>query len=259
MAKWIIGTRACLAVVSGLMLGAGCTDGSSESSDRAMLVLAAASLNAAMPALIEQFEARGGAEVELVLASTGNLAAQIENGAPADLFFAADEETVERLAREGQIRSESVTTYATGQLVLTWREGVEPPSELSAIGDPRFETISIANPEHAPYGAAAREALGKVGLWADLERRMVQGENVAQAYQFVQTGNADAAFVARSVLEGMSTPHLPIDPGLHSPIRQAAGILEASSHPRAAEFLEFVMSEDGQEVLAAYGFGRAAS
>lgn len=219
--------------------------------------MAAASLNAAMPELIERFEAAEGSAVELVLASTGSLAAQIENGAPADLFFSADEETVERLSASGEIRSATVETYATGRLVLTWRSDLKRPDSLAAIGEAAYATIAIANPEHAPYGAAARQVIERVGMWEPLQERMVLGENVAQAYQFVRTGNADLAIVARSVLAPAATEYMAIDSALHLPIRQSAGILERSAHPAASEFLEFVMDREGQAILVENGFGPA--
>src|SRR5690606_4802267 len=149
----------------------------------------------------DRFESQAGARVDLALGSTGNLAAQIENGAPADLFFAADEATVERLVASGSIRPASVRTYVVGQLVLVWRDEVEPPVGPQALGESRYEVVAIANPEIAPYGAAAREALQQLGVWEAIEPRIVQGENIAQTYQFVQTGNADVALVARSVVD----------------------------------------------------------
>lgn len=223
-----------------------------------LLVMAAASLNTAMPELIAQFEANTGIPADLVLGATGNLAAQIENGAPADLFFSADAATVERLRNSGAIRPESVVNYANGELVLVWREGIEPPQSLADLADPRFEAVAIANPEHAPYGAAAREALQGLRIWDEMEPRVVMAENVSQSYQLVGTGNADAGLVSRSVLPNPSAiEFLPVDPALHTPIRQAAGVLVRSTHPGAQRFLDFVTSVTGQTVLQEAGF-RAA-
>jgi molybdenum ABC transporter molybdate-binding protein len=242
------------------LLSAGCADGGNEEggvADEPLLVLAAASLSTALPVLIDRFERETGATIDLALGATGNLAAQIENGAPADLLFAADEVTVERLAAKGSIRPASVRPYAVGQLALVWRAGVEPPGGPQALGESRYEVVAIANPEIAPYGAAAREALQRLGVWHAVEPRLVQSENVAQAYQLVQTGNADVALVARSVVDTATAEFIPIDPRLHTPIRQAAGILQHSLHPAAEQFLDYVLSDAGQAVLAEHGFGRA--
>jgi molybdate transport system substrate-binding protein len=209
-----------------------------------------------MPALVERFEADTGLSVDLVLGATGTLAAQMENGAPADLFFAADRHTVERLVESGTIRGESVRDYALGELVLVWRPAVAAPTSLAGLVDARFEIVSIANPESAPYGAAAKQALLSTHLWNELSPRVVMGENVAQTYHLVRTGNADAALVARSIVEG-TVPLLVIDPAAYAPLLHAAGILEEGDAVRAQRFLDFVLSDDGQKILASYGFGPA--
>ncbi len=219
--------------------------------------MAASSLSTVMPALIEAFEGRTGATVDLVLGATRNLAAQIESGAPADLFFAADEETVIRLGASGSIRPSSVRTYAVGRLVIVWRDAVEGPASLEQLAESRYEVIAIANPEIAPYGAAAREALGRAGVWETVERRVVWGENVNQTYQLVQTGNADVALVAKSVVDPEAREFIAVDPERHTPIRQAAGILERSTNPAAEEFLAYVLGDEGQAILEEHGFGRA--
>lgn len=228
----------------------------SPSSPR-LLVLAAASLTEAMPALIAAFEAETGTPSDLVLSATGNLAAQIQNGAPADLFFSADVETVDRLVDSGTIDPTSVRTFAVGGIVLVWRTGAPPPGGLEEIVNERFEVIAIANPEIAPYGAAARAALQAIGVWNTIQPRIVQGENISQTYQFVRTGNADVAIVARSIADPEFGSWLPIDQALHEPVRQAAGVLERSTHPAAHDFLDFVVGPEGQAILQDHGFGAA--
>lgn len=216
--------------------------------------MAAASLNTVMPELIEAFEATSGTDVTLVLGSTGSLAAQIEHGAPADVFFAADDETVARLAAAGEVRPESSRTYGLGELVMIWREGKAPPASVTELGEPRFETVAIANPEHAPYGIAAQEALSASGVWDAMTDRVVYGESVSQTYQLVETGNADAGIVARSVLPPGVTDFVVVDSALHAPIRHDAALLTRSTRPAAAEFLDFVTGAAGQRILAAHGF-----
>src|SRR5690606_22705966 len=118
--------------------------------------------------------------------------------------------------------------------------------------------VSIANPEHAPYGMAAREALMTAGIWEQVEPRVVYGENVAQAYQFVATGNADVGLVARSVVVDTTVVgYRLVDASLHEPVRQAAAVLLRSTHPQAEPFLDFVLSPAGQRILGRFGFGPA--
>ncbi len=232
--------------------------GSGDPGDRPLLVMAATSLATVMPQLIDGFTGETGTLVDLATGSTGGLAAQIGSGAPADLFFAADEETVERLVASGAIRASSVRHYATGRLALVWRAGLEPPGGPEALIEGRYDVIAIANPEIAPYGAAARETLAKLEIWDTISARIIHGENVGQAYQFVRTGNADAAFVARTIVDTIRSPFLDVDPLLYRPLRHTAGILERSRHPAAEAFLDFVLSDQGQALLAEHGFARAA-
>ena len=240
-----------------LLAGVACAGdgrGADEAHGPPLLVLAAASLNSAMPALIEQFESESGQEVDLVLGASGNLAAQIQAGAPADLFFSADEATMRRLAASGAVDEREVRTYAVGELVLIWREGTTAPAAIESIIETP-KSIAIANPEHAPYGAAAREALRSLGFWDELEPRLVYGENVSQAYQLVRTGNADLGLVARSILrEEDQRSFLPVDPSLHPPIPHSAAPLTRTTRRAAAEqFLNFVLSPRGQSILADFG------
>lgn len=227
--------------------------------DPPLLVLAAASLNRAMPALVERFENDTGHAVDLVLGSTGNLAAQIQAGAPADVFFAADEAAMQRLAASGAVDEREIRTYGMGELVLIWSEGGTAPSSLESIAEILNTSLAIANPEHAPYGAAARQALLSLNLWESLEPRVVYGENVSQAYQLVRTGNADLGLVARSILrEEDQNAFLPVDPALHPAIPHTAAPLTRTARPAAAtQFMDFVLSPTGQSILADFGLRSA--
>jgi molybdate transport system substrate-binding protein len=243
-----------------LALAVGCRGdkGSSESGEP-LMVMAAASLNRVMPELINRFEEKTGQQVTLVTGATGSLAAQLTNGAPADLFFSADEETVERLENEGLIRRGTVTPYAEGRLVLIWRDGAPPPASLVALSTGPYEVVAIANPEVAPYGVAALQALENSSVGESVEGVTVRANSVNDAYQFVRTGNADAGIVALSAIDPATEAHLMIDPSLYEPIRQAAGIVESSKNPSAARFLKFVTGEEGREILARYGFSAPGS
>ena len=223
-----------------------------------LLVLAASDLIAAFDTLVPHFEGLHEVRVTVVFGSSGNLATQIRHGAPADLFLSADAGFVDRLIAEGLIDPESRTAYAVGPLALVVPPGRTAPSGLRELRDPAFRTLAIANPDHAPYGAAAAAALRTAGIWDEVVSRMVFAENVAQAVQLVRTGNADAALVAFSLVQDPTGPRLPltrVDPALHPPLVQVAGVVQGSARPAAASrFLEFLVSAEGQAILRGFGF-----
>ena len=232
-------------------------DGPSSPSSE-ILVLGAADLAHAFEELVPTYEARSGDRVTLVLGSTGNLAAQIRHGAPADVFFAADEAFLDGLIEAGRIDRASRRAYAIGRLALVVPSGRAPLPGVEALTDPALRVVAIANPEHAPYGRAARQVLERLELWASVEPRLVLGENVAQTLQFVRTGNADAGIVALSLVRpapGESLPYRLVDDAFHAPLRQVAGVTTTSDRAeRARAFLAFVLSTEGREILARYGF-----
>ena len=232
-------------------------DGSALDPD-ALLVLAASDLVPAFQELAPIFEERTGTPVDLVFGSTGNLAAQIRHGAPADLFFAADERFLDDLVERGRIDGDTRRVYAVGRLVVTVPTNRPLPHQLVELGDDGYTTVAIANPEHAPYGRAARQALESVGIWEMLPDRIVFGENIAHTLRFVETGNVDAAVVALSLVQDSdqkTRPHLLVDGALHEPLVQAAGVTTDAPRPEAARaFLDFVTAPEGQALLERYGF-----
>ena len=261
-----------LAVVGAFVCGA-CANGRTPA-DEPVLVLAAASLTGVLGDLTAAYEAETGTRIDVVLGSSGNLAAQIRYGAPADLFFSADEAFLDALIASGHVRADSRSVYAVGRLALVVPPGRVPPAGVQALADPAFRVVAIANPDHAPYGRAAREALRAAGVWEAVEPRLVLGENVAQALQFVRTGNADAGLIALGLVvppaEGVSAGHVvagrsevpyrDVDAGLHAPILQLAGVTTASVRPGSAQaFLRFVLSEAGREILYRHGFDAPTS
>jgi molybdate transport system substrate-binding protein len=222
-----------------------------------MLVLAASDLQDALAEIAEAFEQEAGDRVQVVFGSTGNLAAQIQSGAPADLFFAANERFLDQLIVQGLILEGTRSVYGTGKIALVGRPGGRLPRSLDELTGPEYGTVAIANPEHAPYGTAAREALEATGTWDALSTRLVYAENIAQTLQLVRTGNADAGIVALGLLLGPNgMEHERIDPALHAPLRQAAAVIGSTRRPeRARAFLAYVMGDRGQTVLGRYGFG----
>lgn len=222
------------------------------------LVAAAADLAPLEVKLTQGFTAAGGGNCRFTFGSSGMLARQIENGAPYDVFLSADEKLVQGLADRGKLMQSSVATYATGRLGL-WA-AKEPPADLDALLSSRVRTVAIANPQHAPYGAAARAMLERAGLWIRLQPKIVLAENVRQAYEFASTGNADAVITAWTLLWDKPGAR-PLPGGGHPPIRQSGGIVAGTVHEAQAQaFLRFLLSPAGQSILRAGGlFPPAAS
>jgi molybdate transport system substrate-binding protein len=209
--------------------------------------------------LAQQLAASGEHIVVLLSGSTGRHYAQIINGAPFDALLAADEERPALLEQEGRALAGSRFTYAIGRLVLWSRDPalVDAKGEVLASGD--FRRLAIANPALAPYGRAALETLTSLGLLERLQARLVRGENIAQAYQFVVTGNAELGLLADAQMHG---PQAPVGgsqwrvPGeLHQPIRQQAVLLRDNAAARA--YLELLASQATQELLAGFGYDSA--
>jgi molybdate transport system substrate-binding protein len=226
-----------------------------RATDTTLSIAAAADLQKAFKELVPQFERESGAKVTSVFGSTGLLSRQAEQGAPFDILFAANEKYVADLEKKGAVLPKTRALYAVGRIVVWTRKANSRPTSLQNLVKPSYRRIAIANPEHAPYGAAAREALQKAGLWSALEKRMVYGENVQQTLQYAQTGNTDAAIVALSLVVRSEGNYLVVPDNLHNPIRQAAGILKQCKNPDIARrFIQFVLSPKGQAVMRRYGF-----
>jgi len=224
-------------------------------------VAAAADLNFALPELADRFEKETGTKVIPSFGSSGNFFAQIQNGAPFDLFFSADEDYPKKLADAGKIDKATIRTYAIGHLVL-WVPNSSPldPNSLhlDLLTQPAITKIAIANPQHAPYGRAAMAALEHYGLKDKVESKLVFGENISQAAQFVQSGNAQAGLIAVSLAQSPAMMaagkfwEVPTD--AYPELRQAAGVVASSQQKAAAQaFLNFVLSPASAEVLRKYG------
>ena len=208
-------------------------------------------------AIAQRFEEITDHTIILVFGSTGKHYAQIRNGAPFEVFFAADARRPEMLESAGLTLRESRFTYAIGRLVL-WspeEDSVDTEGRILDSGD--FRHLAIANPELAPYGRAAQEMLQSRGLWASLERRLVRGENIGQAFQFVKSGNAELGLVALSQL---TSPERESEVGsrwvvpetLHSPIQQQAVLLADTAAARS--FLEFIKSSEARSIIRSHGY-----
>ena len=222
-------------------------------------VAVAANFTAPMQKIAADFEKDTGHKAVLSFGSTGKFYAQIRNGAPFEVFLAADDETPAKLEKEGLAVGGSRFTYAIGQLAL-WsaKPGyVDDRGEVLKTGT--FQHLAIASPRLAPYGAAAVEALNKMGLLARVEGRFVQGENIAQTYQFVSTGNAELGFVALSQVYADGRLKVGsawiVPASLHGPIRQDAEVLSTGKdNPAAAALVKYLKSDKARAVIKSYGY-----
>ena len=221
-----------------------------------LTVFAASDLGPVFKQIIPALERKTRTSVTLVLGSTGMLTQQIRNGAPADVFFAANESFVKQLASEHLTLPQTTALYARGRITIVALKSTSIHIEsLANLADTRVRRIALANPQHAPYGLAARQALEAAGVWKTVEPKLVFGENVQQAVQFVRSGSADAGLVARSVSDTPDLRWTLVDAGLHAPLDQVAVVVARTKQPRvAAAFIEFVNSSDGRIVMKHFGF-----
>ena len=221
-------------------------------------VAAAADLAVAFKEIAAKYETKTGRKVDLTFGSTGLLAKQIEDGAPFDVFAGANAAFVEEAIKSGACDGATKAPYATGRLAIYVRSGTPPT--LAELARADIKHIAIANPDHAPYGKAAREALQKAGVWAAVEKRMVYGENVQQAQQFASSGNADVAIIALSLaipVDGVAADgsFIEVDASMHNTLTQEMVVCRGHGGPRdhAKDFLAYVASPEGRAVLKRRG------
>ena len=228
-------------------------------------IAAAADLQFVLPDLASQYEKQTGAKVAITYGSSGNFFAQIQNGAPFDLFLSADLDYPKKLIQAGFADSDSLQTYAAGRLTL-WLppdSPIDPASGLKTLLDPRIQKIAIANPEHAPYGRAALAALQSVGLFDQVKSKLVFGENISQAAQFVQSGNSQAGLIALSLALSAAMKNgkrwdIPLDS--YPSMEQAVVILKSSPNKKAAlSFLAFLKSPQSRATFDRYGYAAPSS
>lgn len=253
-AKMRCGRREVLGGLAGVVVLAACR---SRSAPRPQLRVAAASdLARALPKIGAAFGDVADVEVQCTFGSSGLLAKQIAEGAPFDVFASADVAYVDRLLDGGHARAGTKSVYARGRLVaFTRRDAALHPSALAELSDPRYAKIALANPAHAPYGRAAKEALTKAGVLPAGQGRLVLGENVQQALQFATSGNAEVALVSASLVQDADGVSLLVDASLHAPIEQAAVVTAAAPDPELARrFVAHLSSSTARGVLTAYGF-----
>lgn len=222
-------------------------------------VAVAANFTAPMERIAARFEQETGYKLAIAYGASGKFYAQISNGAPFEVFLSADDKTPARLEKEGLAVSGSRFTYAMGKLVL-WspKEGVVD-SQGAVLKQGRFNHLALANPKLAPYGAAAEEVMQKLGVLDALKSKLVQGENITQAYQFVASGNAELGFVALSQVkkEGVEIKgsHWLVPDILYTPIRQDAVLLaKGKDNAAALKFLKYLRGKPAAAIISGYGY-----
>jgi molybdate transport system substrate-binding protein len=228
-------------------------------------IAAAADLQYALSDLAVQYEKQTGVKLAITYGSSGNFFAQIQNGAPFDLFFSADLDYPKKLIDAGLAESDSLQIYAAGRLALCLPPDspLDPSAGLKTLLDPRVQKIAIANPEHAPYGHAAVAALQNAGLYDQLKPKLVFGENISQAAQFVQSGSAQAGLIALSLALSPAMKNgkrWDIPPDRYPSIEQSAVLLKSSPNKQTAvSFLTFLKTPQAHATFERYGYATPSS
>jgi molybdate transport system substrate-binding protein len=221
-----------------------------------LLVAAAASVRPALEEIAREFERRQGCRVVVSYGASGILEKQIENGAPFDVFFSADEERVDHLAGRHLTDVASRTIYAVGRLALAASRNADPAvKSLADLPRSRFRRLALPNPDTAPYGAAAKETLQKLRLWDGVRDRVVVAENVRDALRYAETGDADFAFSALSEARESGLRLVEVPPGSHHRLFQAACALRTSAQPELARrLLALAAGSEGRRIWVSHGF-----
>ena len=245
-----------------LLLWAGSSWAQEAKRSAELVVAAAADLSSALKDIGDNFEKKTGVTVKLSFGASGALTQQIQNGAPFDLFFSADMDYPRQLIAAGNADGASLYQYAVGKLVL-WVPADSPldveHAGMNILLDPSVKKIAIANPQHAPYGRAAVAALKHTGLYDRVSDRLVMGENISQAAQFVESGNAQAGFVALAHAAAPSMKgkgkYWEVPAEDYPALAQGVVVLARSPHKKeAAEFVEYIKTKEAAEMLRKYGF-----
>lgn len=243
-----------LVLLTTLAFGLACRQTANQQLE--VTVAAASDLTAAFEEIGREFEAHHQTKVVFVFGSTGMLTRQIEHGAPMDLFAAADIAYIDQLEQQGLIVPGTKAIYARGRITL-WTTGDSALNvrTISDLNSPDVKRIAIANPDHAPYGLAAQQALQSAGIWETLKPKLVYSDNIRQTLQYAETGNVDVAIVALSLSQQSKGRWTLIPEELHQPINQGLAVIKSTPNEEAARaFASFITGARGKEILAKYGF-----
>lgn len=252
-----------------VLAGCGKTQGTSQSSNettpppentqaiakKELTVAAASDLTKAFTEMGAAFEKANNCTVTFSFGSTGTLSEQIANGAPFDVFAAANESVIDDLDKGGHVISDTKQLYALGRIgIATLKDSKVEAKTMEDLLKPEIKKIAIANPDHAPYGLAAKQALITAGMWDKLESKFVYGKNISETLTFITTGNADAGFIALSLKDDSLNFNL-VDAEMHEPLRQAMAVIKTTKEEELGrKFVEYVNSTAGKEIMSKYGF-----
>lgn len=220
-------------------------------------ISAAADLALAFKEIAAQFEKETGIPTELTFSSTGTATLQIENGAPYDVFAAADESYLNKLSKEGFVLAGTQQLYAQGKIGIATLKGSSLEiKELKDLADnPNVKKIAIADPSHAPYGKAAKQAFEHLNLWDKIQSKMVYGQNIQDTLATLKSGNVDAAIISLSIYKSDEVNFIMIDPSWYEPLNQAMAIIKTTKQEESArKFVAYVNGEKGRLVMKKYGF-----
>jgi molybdate transport system substrate-binding protein len=250
--KNLILSALLLAVVTGLC----CRSREGTREESLLTVAAAANLTDALGEIGPRFTSATGIRLVLSFGATADLAKQIENGAPFDVFLAADTEHVDQLESKGLLTPASRAIYARGRLVMWLPPGSKLKLEkIHDITAREFERIAIAKPDLAPYGRAAVESLRNSQIWSEVEKKVIYSQNVSQAKQYTATGNAEVAFIPLALVKPGEGSYIELDEQLHQPIDQALGIVkESTKQSQARRLVDFLLSPEGRDLFTKSGY-----
>ncbi|MGD9712752.1 MAG: molybdate ABC transporter substrate-binding protein [Thermomicrobiales bacterium] len=221
-----------------------------------LTVAAAADLTIAFEEIGKRFEDETGVRIDFMFGSTGQITQQIQAGAPVDVFAAASVSYIDQLREQGLILEDTQALYARGQIVIWARSDSDIViTSLDQLTDDAIERVAIANPDHAPYGAAARDALISAGVWEQIQDKLILGENISDTLRYGTTGNVDVAIVALSLAIPSDGQWTIVPQEHYPPIDQALAVIAETDHEEEARaFALFVNSEAGREIMREFGF-----
>lgn len=239
-----------------LLIMTGCNNKKEETVTNELYIAAASDLTKAFTEIGELFEEKYNCKVTFNFGSTGILKEQIANGAPFDVFAAADEKAILELEKNGIVKENSSSLYALGRIGLVIQANSQlEVKELEDLLKSEIKKIAIANPDHAPYGLAAKQALESKGLWDKIKDKLVYGKNVSDTMTLVTTGNAEVGIIALSLKDDSQVRFSLLNEAFHKPLRQAMGIIESTKNEDLSQkFVEYINSKEGRVIMTKYGF-----
>lgn len=245
-----------IVAAASLVALAGCGSSTESTSDTAPVLIAAASdLRPAFEEMAPQFTADTGISVSFSFGSSGQLREQIVNGAPFDVFASANSEFVDDVIDGQRAQANTKVVYARGRIVLWAASSKKVPRDISELSSSRYTRIAIANPDHAPYGLAAKQALTSAGVWESVSNKLVLGENISDTKKIIDSGNVDAGIIALSLAIADGGTYVEIPEKLHEPLLQSVVVTTTGAQQVGGKkWVDFMMSTAGSRIMSKYGF-----